>query len=85
VVQRFHLQPTMPIMLSGQCYLPPSWDDFVTVANNATQIVSFALAQKHAALHIEQAFQASSPKPFKGSVFGPAPFFAQSPAKRFAV
>src|SRR5690349_20725395 len=37
-------------------------------------MVFFALAQKHAALHIEQAFQASSPKTFQGGSSDP-PFF----------
>jgi hypothetical protein len=34
----------------------------------------FALAKNHAALHIEQAFQASSPKNFQGWLSG-WPFF----------
>jgi hypothetical protein len=41
----------------------------------------FALAQKPAALHIEQAFQASSPKTFQGGL-RPAIFFAPLAARK---
>jgi hypothetical protein len=37
-------------------------------------MVLFALAQNSAALHIGQAFQASSPKNFHGLAFAPALF-----------
>jgi hypothetical protein len=44
-------------------------------AINATLIILFALAKDYAALHIEQAFQASSPKNFQGPVGNDRPLF----------
>jgi hypothetical protein len=47
-----------------------------TIAKNARNRFHFALAQKYAALHIEQAFQASSPKNFPGRALGSGLFLS---------
>ena len=47
----------------------------VIVANASTVRLFFALAQNNAALHIEQAFQASSPKTFPADPERGRPFF----------
>src|SRR3546814_18155810 len=46
-----------------------------SIAILAIVIVLFALAQNYAALHIEQAFQASSPKNLYGLALRGRPFF----------
>ncbi|WP_147373698.1 hypothetical protein [Hephaestia caeni] len=57
-----------PSAISGAGAMP-------SIAILATAIVLFALAQNYAALHIEQAFQASSPKNLYGLALRGWPFF----------
>ena len=49
--------------------------DILTSAKNAIAQNLFALAAWLVVPHIEMAFQASSPKTFKGRFFGTGPFF----------
>ena len=69
-----------PLMLGGSLVLynggPTSPDalELLRVAR-ATDVSQFALAQKRAAPHIGPAFQASSPKPFKGGLRVALSFF----------